>query len=95
MTLHGWLNREFPDAVIEKQKGASRPDIVIGDIAIEVKGPTDIRSLKDLSDKCIRYSLYYNSLIFVLFEPSFPERHYQEFLTGLQNNFQNVEVIIK
>jgi len=43
LNLHGWLKRKFPSAVIERQKGASRPDIVIDDIAIETKGPTGRR----------------------------------------------------
>lgn len=58
LSLHSWLKQKFPDADIEKQRGSSRPDIVIGDnIAIELKGPTTRQGLITIADKINRYSL--------------------------------------
>ena len=93
--LQGWLKKEFPNTSFEKTTGASRPDIVIDDIAIEVKGPTYTKDLKTLSDKCVRYSNYYNNLILVLFEPSFSEELFLEMATGIERVFPHVKIIRK
>jgi c-di-AMP phosphodiesterase-like protein len=43
--LLGYLKVEYPDIKYEFQTGSSRPDLVIGNIAIEIKGPTDNNAL--------------------------------------------------
>jgi len=69
--LVGWLKHKFPSAVIEKQRGSARPDIVVGGIAIEVKGPTRDKDLVIIADKCLRYSKYFRQgIIIVLFNVS-------------------------
>lgn len=93
--LQGWLKSRFSNAKVEIRTGASRPDIVVGDVAIEVKGPTDTNALNTLTTKCLKYSRYYNHLIIVLFEPRFSERNYAEILSGIQTNFPQVSVIRK
>lgn len=93
--LQGWLKSHFNNAVVEVQTGASRPDIVIGNIAIEVKGPTDNQALNTLTTKCLKYSQHYTNLIIVLFEPIFSESNYNEIVNGLKRSFPNVEVIRK
>lgn len=93
--LQGWLKANFPSTKVEIQTGASRPDIVIDDIAIEVKGPTDNQALNSLTTKCLKYSKYYKNIICVLFEPSFSNRNFQEIQEGLKRSFPNVKIIIK
>ncbi len=94
--LQGWLKHEFPEAVVEMQTGASRPDIVIDDVAIEIQGPTDNRALDTLSTKCLKYTNHYLYLVIVLFEPYFSESHYNEIVEGIEKNFpDNVKVIRK
>lgn len=93
--LQGWLKSQFREAKVEIQTGASRPDIVIADIAIEVKGPTDTQALNTLATKCLKYSQYYTHLIIVLFEPRFSESNYSEIVEGIKRYFPNVEVIRK
>ncbi|MEM0230628.1 MAG: hypothetical protein QXW07_01275 [Candidatus Woesearchaeota archaeon] len=93
--LQGWLKSYFQNAKVELQTGASRPDIVIGDIAIEVKGPTDNQALDTLTTKCLKYSNYYNHLIIVLFQPIFSESNYVEIVSGIRKYFPHVEVIRK
>src|SRR3989344_3023645 len=67
--LHGFLQRQFPMAKIEQSKGSARPDIVIGGIAIEVKGPTRQKDLDTIASKCMRYrQLFKKGLIVVLFK---------------------------
>jgi hypothetical protein len=83
LSLHGWLNRTFPSAVIEETKGASRPDIVINDVAIEIKGPTKTADLTTIADKLLRYKLHYKKLIIVLFEIQVSEKKLKEWETGL------------
>lgn len=95
LNLHGWLKRTFPSAVIEKQRGASRPDIVIKNIAIEIKGPTGRADLETIASKAMRYSHYYEGLIVVLFELNVNPQYYQEWLEGLKKHFPNVKVIEK
>ena len=91
--LVGYLKSKFPYADIEQQKGSSRPDIVIGNVAIEVKGPTRTQDLKTIADKCMRYYQHFEGLIVVLFEVDVYEPRYEEWKRGLKNTFPNVRVI--
>ena len=93
--LQGWLKQEFPTANIEKTTGASRPDIVIDNIAIEVKGPTGNSELGTLSEKCLKYSEHYKNLAIVLFEPKFTEQRYSEIETGIKKYFPHVRIVRK
>jgi hypothetical protein len=93
--LQGWLKAHFPSAKVEIQTGASRPDIIIDDIAIEVKGPTDSQALNTLTTKCLKYSKYYTNIICVLFEPSFTDKNFQEIQEGIASTFSNVSIIVK
>jgi hypothetical protein len=93
--LYGWLKNQFPNAKAEFQVGASRPDIVIDDIAIEVKGPTDNQALDSLTTKCLKYEQYFKHLIIVLFNPVFSELNYREIASGIKKHFPHVEIIRK
>jgi hypothetical protein len=95
LSLFSWLNKTFPETEYEKQKGHSRPDIVVGDIAIEIKGPTDTQALSTIADKCMRYAKHFQSLIVVLFEVHVNPERYEEWLEGLRRTFPSVEVIRK
>ena len=94
--LVGWLKHEFPDAVIEKQRGSARPDIVIGGIAIEVKGPTMDKDLITIADKCLRYPKYYKQgIIIVLFNVLVNQYRYKDWLEKLNETFPQAVVIKK
>ncbi|MGH2640057.1 MAG: J domain-containing protein, partial [Rhabdochlamydiaceae bacterium] len=93
--LLSYLKQSFPDAVVEPQSGASRPDIAIQDIAIEVKGPTDNQALNTVTTKCLKYCHHYSKLIIVLFQPMFSERNYEEIQRGVNQYFPNVRIIRK
>lgn len=94
--LVGWLKPEFPDAVIEKQRGSARPDIVIGDIAIEVKGPTRDKDLVTIADKCMRYSSHFKQgIIIVLFNVFVNQYRYKDWLEKLKETFPQAVVIKK
>ncbi len=93
--LQGWLRARFPTSRIEIQTGASRPDIVIEDVAIEVKGPTDNRALETLTTKCLKYSHYYDKVILVLFEPVFSESNFREIQSGIERHFPHVRILRK
>ncbi len=93
--LIGYLKLQFPNVKAEHQTGSSRPDIVIENIAIEVKGPTDNRALDTLTTKCLKYSQHYAHFIIVLFEPRFSEPHYNEIYKGMRKYLPHVEVIRK
>ena len=93
--LVGYLKSKFPHADIEQQKGSSRPDIVVGDIAIEVKGSTRTQDLKTIADKCMRYYQHFGELVIVLFEVDVYEPRYEEWKKGIKNTFPNVRIIKK
>ena len=93
--LYSFLKQAFPQAIVEPQSGASRPDIAIENIAIEVKGPTGSADLNTLTTKCLKYSHYYRNLIIVLFEPRFSEQSFSEISQGIRRTFPNVEIIKK
>jgi len=83
----------FPDARIEVQTGSSRPDIVVQNIAIEVKGPTHTRDLQTIADKLMRYSQHYDTVIVVLFSVQVNERRYSEWERGVKKTFGDVRII--
>lgn len=94
--LVGWLKAKFPEAVIEKQRGSSRPDIVIGGIAIEVKGPTREQDLQTIADKCLRYPTYYKEgIIIVLFNVYVNSYRYKDWSDGLKRAHPEIIVIKK
>ncbi len=93
ITLFVYLKERFPEAKIEVKRGSSRPDIVIGDVAIEVKGPTTSEDLKIIADKLLRYPKHFEDVIVVLFDLRVNERRYQEWLEGIRIRFPEVEII--
>ncbi|RZN39395.1 MAG: hypothetical protein EF813_04100 [Methanosarcinales archaeon] len=95
LELIGCLKSKFPNADIEQQKGSSRPDIVVGNVAIEIKGPTRTADLRTIADKCMRYCQHFEELIVVLFEIEVYERRYGEWEMGMKNTFPNVKIIRK
>lgn len=94
--LQGWLKANFPNSVVEYQIGRSRPDIVIGDIAIEVKGPTKKNELQTVADKCMRYSKNFKGgFIIVLFDVFVLPSFYKEWSECLKEQFPKVILIRK
>ncbi|MEA3255299.1 MAG: hypothetical protein U9Q22_05645 [Candidatus Altiarchaeota archaeon] len=93
--LIGYLKSKFQNTYIEKQEGSSRPDIVIGDVAIEVKGPTRVKDLKTIADKCMRYCQHFRELIIVLFEVDVYDQMYEEWEKGIKNTFPKTRIIRK
>jgi hypothetical protein len=93
--LAGFLKSKFPGVDIEKQKGSSRPDIVVEDIAIEIKGPTRHRDLDTVMSKCARYKQHFGEIVIVLFEVEVNDRYYDEWKKGLDDTFPNVKIIKK
>lgn len=83
--LYGYLLGKLGQGVtIEKQRGRSRPDIVVGEIAIEIKGPTTNQGLQTIADKIARYRLHFAGIVCVLFDVQ-DEVRYQEWLHGIQD----------
>lgn len=79
----------------EEQRGSSRPDIVVDDIAIEIKGPTDRGGLITIADKINRYSQFFDHIIVVLFEVEVYERFYYEWHDGIMKQYENQVTIIR
>ena len=92
--LYNFLKRNFPDAKLEERTGASRPDIIIKDIAIELKGPTTNEGINSLPAKCIKYSKYYRKIIFVLFSPKFSQSNFIEIKKGIEETFPGRTIFI-
>ena len=67
-SLSGWLQRTFSQTVTEKQTRSSRPDIIIDNIGIEIKGPTTQEQLNTIPNKIMKYTDHYDVLIIVLFD---------------------------
>jgi hypothetical protein len=93
--LARWLHKEFPSIKIEESTGSTRPDIVVDDVAIEVKGPTGTVDLETIADKCLRYRKYYKKMIVVLFDVHVNDERYNDWLEGMKENFPDVIVIKK
>jgi len=93
--LGGYLKHQFPSTKIETQSGSSRPDIIIDNIAIEVKAPTTSDSLKTIPDKCVRYHQHFSKIIVIMFEIQVGDRLYNELREGLKVKFPEVTLIKK
>lgn len=93
--LNGWLKSRFPSTDIEIQTGYSRPDIVVDNVAIEIKGPTKARDLNTIMDKCQRYLQNHDHLVVVLFDVDVKPDRYAEWLDGIQTHYPDVPVIRK
>ena len=94
--LTRWLEPKFPILRVEQQIGSARPDIVIEDIAIEIKGPTTEEGLQSIADKCLRYHHHFKKMIVVLFDvQTKTSRFFNEWEEGMKKNFPDVVVIKK
>ena len=93
--LARYLKHYFHSTEIEVQRGSSRPDIVIDNIAIEIKGPTNNEDLRTLADKCMRYLQHFNKLIIVLFEVCVTDEFYSDWEKILKKTFPEVILIKK
>ena len=89
------MKAHFKNAKTEERIGSSKPDISIGNIAIEVKGPTDDNAINTLPAKCLKYLNHYNNLIFVLFNPHFSENNFKEIAHGIKKYHPGVIIIRK
>ena len=65
--LAWYLKNNYKDLDIEQTKNYTRPDIIIDDIAIEIKGPTTMAELKTIPHKIITYLKEWEHLYIVLF----------------------------
>ena len=61
---------------MEKTRDYSRPDIIINDIAIELKGPTNMKELKTLPDKINSYIPKWQYLFIGLYSIELSEEEY-------------------
>ena len=78
----------------------SRPDIDIGKIAIEVKGPTTIQDLKTLPDKILKYidpddPKKWERMIIVLFDPLYLPENFLAMKQRIKKMWPKVEIIEK
>ena len=95
--LHGWLNHSFPKIGFELKKGSARPDIVVGNFAIEIKGPTHHKDLQTIADKINRYLQNFDKIIIVLFDIQVSETLLDDFLKGrkLYKDEDRIKFIVK
>jgi len=80
--LHGCLKHAIPTTEFELLRGSARPDIVVGNIAIEIKGPTRVQDLQTIADKIGRYLNQFDKLIIVLFNVQVPVKYLNDYLKG-------------
>lgn len=95
--LFHWLKHKDPQTISKQQRGSAIPDIVIGDVAIEVKGPTENRDLGTIPDKSWRYlgeDDPYSFLFIVLFKPRFTDDHFHVILRQLKYQYPSRSAVI-
>ena len=91
--LYNYLKKHFPQAEYEKPIGTIRVDIAIDNIAIEVKGPTENKDLESISKQALTRLNYYENVIFVLCEPKFTDKHFNEIEKAIKRELPKVGVI--
>lgn len=93
--LSWYLKNFFPNLDIEISKNYTRPDIIIDNIAIEIKWPTNFSDLKTIPDKIIRYTKEWDYLIIVLFNLKLhdnlkkSDEIYENWKQDIEENFQS------
>ncbi len=94
--LARYLLTKYPNLKVEEQRGSSRPDISIDDIAIEVKGPTYNNDIITLADKCLRYPEGFDrGMIIVLFKICMTSSFYDEWKRNFIKKYPDVHIIEK
>lgn len=94
LELAWFLKNNYETLNIEVSKNYTRPDIVIDDIAIEIKGPTTMNELKTIPDKIIRYLKHWDVLYIVLFNVNIvddPEKNKVIFEEWKQDIYETFE----
>jgi len=94
--LARYLIQYFPETKVELQKGSARPDIIIDNIAIEIKGPTWEDGLRTIADKCLRYPQYFErGFIIVLFDLKVTNQYFNDWSNGIKQKFPDVSILKK
>lgn len=94
MELAWFLKNHYPSLDIEVSKKFARPDIVVDDVAIEVKWPTHMKDLKTIPDKIMRYLESWDYIFIVLFHVELhqdPEKNaeiYKEWKDRIYKHFE-------
>jgi hypothetical protein len=91
--LYNWLKSDFPQAEYEKTRGGIRVDIAIDKIAIEVKARIGNEGLESISKQALTRLNYYENVIFVLCEPKFTDKHFDEIEKAIKRELPKVGVI--
>jgi hypothetical protein len=73
-----------------RTENGARPDITIGNIAIEVKGPTGANDLYTLIPKCWRFGKHYKNIIFVLFAPKYRPQKLDEVKAEIRKRYPEI-----
>lgn len=95
LELSWYLKNFFPNLDIEISKNYTRPDIIVDNIAIEIKWPTNFSDLKTIPDKIIRYTKEWDYLIIVLFNLKLSENQetsdkiFDEWMSDIEENFSS------
>ena len=89
MELAWFLRNNYKTLDIEVFKNNSRPDIVIDEIAIEIKWPTNRSELKTIPDKIIRYLKDWDYLFIVLFKVEISKKEFNEWKNDIYETFEN------
>lgn len=85
--LSWFLKKTYKWLKIEETKGNARPDIIVENIAIEIKWPTNSKDLWTIADKIIKYFTHYDFMIVVLFSIQVEEKHYQTWKNWILDHF--------
>jgi hypothetical protein len=93
--LYAKLQVDYPHGISEKGTSDIRPDIVIGKVAIELKGPTYHYDLQSIYSKCFEYLTEYEALVIVLFDLHATEGQFKKVLNNVNRYFPRAVIIRK
>lgn len=93
--LYEYLRSKYGEKVkfAPHMQSGIKPDIVIDDIAIEVKGPTGANELDNLISKCANWSDDYKKIIFVLFAPSYRQQTLEQKKSIIKKRFPEIKTV--
>lgn len=93
--LFNHLKIDYPHAKSEPLTNDIKPDITIGKIAIELKGPTRHIDLQSVYAKCFEYLTEYEFLLIVLYDIRATAGQFQKFKSNVKRYFPRSYIVVK
>ncbi|VVC02210.1 Uncharacterised protein [uncultured archaeon] len=95
LELKDWLKKSFPKLHVELHTSHALPSLSVEKVAIELQSHETMKQPKAVIEKCQKYADEYRNLVVVIAGARFSGEKYEKSISGLENDFGNVIVVLK